>query len=114
MASSSHRWQRVQALFYEGLELRTEERRECLDKNCDGDADLKREVETLLESAEKPMDFLKKSVLEIAHEMTSENGRRPVVPGSQLGHYEIVSLLGVGGMGQVYLATDLLLKRKVA
>jgi len=114
MASSSHRWQRVQALFYEALELRTEARREFLDKNCDGDADLKREVETLLESAEKPMDFLKKSVLEIAHEMTSENGRRPVVPGSQLGHYEIVSLLGVGGMGQVYLATDLLLKRKVA
>jgi len=38
----------------------------------------------------------------------------PIVPGSRLNHYQILSLLGAGGMGEVYLAQDLRLGRKVA
>ena len=37
-----------------------------------------------------------------------------LIPGARLGPYEIVALLGVGGMGEVYRATDINLKRQVA
>jgi serine/threonine protein kinase len=40
--------------------------------------------------------------------------RTPVVPGTQLAHYTIVSMIGAGGMGEVYLAQDTRLRRKVA
>ena len=38
----------------------------------------------------------------------------PLTPGARLGPYEIVALLGVGGMGEIYRATDTNLKRQVA
>jgi serine/threonine-protein kinase len=46
--------------------------------------------------------------------MTTEHRRGMIVPGTQLGHYQIISMLGAGGMGEVYLAQDLRLGRKVA
>jgi eukaryotic-like serine/threonine-protein kinase len=118
MASSSSdspdRWRRLEALFYEALELNPEARTEFLDKSCDGDAELRKEVETLLASAEKPMDFLEKPVLEAAQRMVGDASPANIVPGTRLAHYEIISLIGAGGMGEVYLAEDIRLRRKVA
>ena len=71
MASSSDRWQRIEALFYEALELKPEARSEFLEQNCASDAELRKEVETLLASAEKPMDLLHRPVFEAAHQMMS-------------------------------------------
>lgn len=114
MASSADRWRRVEALFYEALELKPEARVDFLEKNCDGDAELRKEIETLLDSADKPMDFLQKPVNEAAQRMMAEEPRGTIAPGTRLAHYEIVSLLGAGGMGEVYLAEDMRLRRKVA
>ncbi|MGA7294955.1 MAG: serine/threonine-protein kinase, partial [Terriglobales bacterium] len=113
MASSSDRWRRLEALFYEALDLKPEARPAFLDNRCAGDPDLRKEVEALLGSAEKPMDFLHQSVREAAHQVMVE-GHRVFAPGAQLSHYKIISRLGAGGMGEVYLAEDLHLKRKVA
>jgi serine/threonine protein kinase/Flp pilus assembly protein TadD len=114
MATSSNRWQRMEALFHEALELGPEARVKFLDKNCDGDAELRQEVESLLDSADKPIDFLRAHVQEAAHQMVAEKRREKIAPGDRLARYEIVSLLGAGGMGEVYLAEDLQLRRKVA
>ena len=60
MASSPDRWQRIEALFHEALELKPEARPEFLENSCHGDQELRKELETLLESAEKPIDVLRK------------------------------------------------------
>ena len=77
MASSvrSDRWRRLEALFYEALELKPEARSEFLAKNCPDDADLRKEVETLLASADKPLDFLEKPVHDAAHRMMADASR---------------------------------------
>ena len=114
MASSPDRWQRLEALFHEALELKPGARSEFLDKNCGEDQELRKEVESLLDSAEKPMDFLQKPVLDAAQEMIADERREMISPGTELGHYKIISQLGAGGMGEVYLAEDTRLRRKVA
>jgi serine/threonine protein kinase/TolB-like protein len=114
MASSSDRWRRLEALFYEALELKPEARSEFLEEQCDGDAELRKEIEGLLGSAGKPIDSLQQPVLEAAQRMMAETRRGPIAPGTRLAHYEIISLLGTGGMGEVYVARDTRLRRKVA
>lgn len=110
------RWRQIEALFYEALELKPEGRREFLERNCGGDEALRKEVEVLLQSEGKPMDLLQRPVLDAAQRVfeNEKDSEATIAPGTQLAHYQIISLLGAGGMGKVYLAEDLKLRRKVA
>ncbi|HYP25868.1 MAG TPA: serine/threonine-protein kinase, partial [Blastocatellia bacterium] len=70
-------------------------------------------MESLLASDERAGDFIESSPLKIAAELLGEN--QPCLrEGQRIGHYEVVTLVGRGGMGEVYLARDLKLNRKVA
>src|SRR5581483_570410 len=85
-----------------------------LERRCGTDQELRREIEALLESADKPLDVLEEHVMKAARELAAGPAANLIAPGERIDHYEIVSFVGAGGMGQVYLAQDTVLRRKVA
>jgi eukaryotic-like serine/threonine-protein kinase len=101
-------WQRAEELFHNALEHSPEARRAFLDKACGKDTALQRQVETLLSQDEQAGSFLEKPVL--AGAMVEES----LMIGKTLGHYQIISQIGKGGMGEVFQAKDQKLGRDVA
>jgi eukaryotic-like serine/threonine-protein kinase len=107
------RWSQIEQIYHAALERSPGERAAILDAACDGDQDLRREVESLLAYDERAQSFIATPPYMIATEMLAAEASSAIV-GSSISHYRILSLLGRGGMGEVYLAIDTELGRKVA
>src|SRR5438132_4609532 len=107
------RWQQVDELYHAALERPAESRADFLRSACGDDEELRDEVESLLGFKSKAEDFIEKPALEIAAKAVAADSGTSVI-GKQIGNYQIISLLGQGGMGEVYLAQDTRIGRKVA
>jgi eukaryotic-like serine/threonine-protein kinase len=106
-------WQRIKALLQSALDHNPAERAAFLDEACGGDAHLRNEVESLIVSHGRATSFIETPAFEVMAE-SIENSIRESLVGDTLGHYHIIGQLGAGGMGEVYLAEETKLGRKVA
>jgi eukaryotic-like serine/threonine-protein kinase len=107
------RYQHIGQLFHVALELEAGQRAAFLAQSCAGDEALRGEVESLLASHEKAAELMAAPALAVAAKGLAE-APAPVLSGQRIGHYQILSPLGAGGMGQVYLAQDTKLGRPIA
>lgn len=113
----SARWKQVDELFDAVLDLPETEREAFLNENCNGDEELKNEVLSLLDAQTSSDNFLENSAMGIAARNLADEKTifsESYLIGKKIGTYNIESLLGSGGMGEVYLAQDEKLRRKVA
>lgn len=106
------RWQRVKEVFEGALERHGAERESFLQQACDGDTAVREEVESLLRSYEVAGSFMESPA--VAHAADDLAAEQKLAPGQKVKHYQIVNLIGEGGMGEVYLAKDTILGRRVA
>jgi serine/threonine protein kinase len=107
------RWTTVKSLHQAVLDREPSQRAAFLDEACAGDEALRREVESLLAYEERQRALLGVARAGSGREERREDRDARLV-GRTLSHYQVQSLLGAGGMGEVYLARDPRLDRAVA
>ena len=107
------RWHRVKDVFQSALQLAPDERSVYLAGACGDDKELRQEVESLIASHEKSGEFIDSPAYSVAAEMIVDD-KADLKPGETIGAYRIVSFIGRGGMGEIYLARDSRLGRKIA
>lgn len=111
---NADRWQQVDRLLDEVLALPPNERSDYLTRASDGDEELRREVASLLRAHSRAEEkFLGSPALELAARGLAAQ-REVSIVGKRFGAYQVISVLGVGGMGEVYLAKDERLGRQLA
>lgn len=110
----SEEWQKVERLYHSSLEKDANERAAFLVQACAGDETLRREVESLLAYEQHAENFIETPALEVAVKIMAGEYSTPIRAGDRFNQYQIEAPLGAGGMGEVYLAEDTSLRRKVA
>ena len=107
------RWRQIEKLYHQASECAESDRSAFLENACAGDTELQQELELLLAQEIDDSSFLGPSAMDNVAMKLAQDGLG-FAQGERLGAYTILSLLGKGGMGEVYLARDTKLGREVA
>jgi len=107
------RLQTIEEIFHAALDQKPDRIGAFLNTACEGDELLQRKVESLLASHQRADSFIETSTVGITTRII-ENGQADLLVGQTFGHYKISKRIGSGGMGEVYLATDMIAGRKAA
>ncbi len=107
------RWQQVDQIFQAAIELNPAERAAFLDTCCSGDEELRREVESLITTDGQGLSFIDAPAFQFAAGLLVST-EPELREGQRIGQYKVIALVGAGGMGEVYLAEDTKLGRKIA
>ncbi len=113
IAMTPEKWQQIKDILEEARELPADERTIFLDNACKDDKELRGEIDSLLEAHFQVSDFIEDSPADLAEQLLEDDLNESLI-GQKLSHYQILSRIGKGGMGEVYLAFDERLSRKVA
>lgn len=113
ISMTPERYRQIGELYHSVLNVKTEERDAFLDRECEGDEDLRCEVESLIKSHEQSAGFIAEPALADAAQVLADSKSTELI-GHTIARYRVLSLVGAGGMGRVYLAEDTVLGRRVA
>jgi serine/threonine protein kinase len=107
-------WTTVKRIHQSALDRDPSERAAFVDESCGGDETLRREVQSLLSCEADAASFLERPAVDMVPNSWIDGLQEHTLVGRTLSHYQVLSLLGAGGMGEVYLARDPRLDRTVA
>ncbi len=107
------RLQRIEAIFHAALDQEPDQIGAFLATACEGDALMRGKVEALIASHQRAGAFIEFQLPALRRRLL--NMEQPeLLVGQTIGHYEISKRIGAGGMGEVYLATDITAGRRAA
>src|SRR5499427_5130652 len=107
------RFHTIEEIFRAALDQQPDQINSFLDEACKGDVRLRCKVEALLSLRQRADSFIETSAVGLATKIIQGPQERSVV-GQTIGHYKISESIGTGGMGEVYLATDIVARRQAA